>query len=257
MSEVLKLDDRRDRIMEILNRTGKVRVAELSQTFGTSEVTIRNDLSELEKNGYLERIPGGAVQTMRNYYNMDLQQRKNENMQEKQSIASAVVLLVNDGDTIFINAGTTTYFTALELKTFKNLKIITNSIAVAMELTNIPYYHVQLLGGSINPQYSFTYGDLALKELSKFKADKVILSVDGVCPQSGLTTYHAEEAELSKAMIERSRTTIVVADYTKIGHESFLRIADVSAASYLVTNKRADSSMLDDIKDLGISIITD
>ncbi len=257
MAEVLKLDARRNSILEILNRTGKVRVSELSEMLNTSEVTIRNDLSELEKSGYLERVPGGAIQTMKNYYNMDLYQRRNENAEEKQAIATAAASLVKDGDIVFINAGTTTYFTALALKGFKNLKIITNSIAVAVEMSSIPTYHVELLGGNFNPQYSFTYGSLALSQLRVFKADKAILSIDGVNSHAGLTTYHAEEAEVSKLMLERSRTAIVVADYTKVGHESFRKVADITAASYLVTNQKADSSVLDELKETGISIVTD
>ncbi len=253
----LKLDARRNSILEILNRSGKVRVSYLSEVLGTSEVTIRNDLSELEKNGYLERVPGGAVQTMKNYYNMDLQQRRNENATEKQSIAAVTAGLINDGDTLLINAGTTTYFTALELKRFKNLKIVTNSISVAVELAGAPTFHVQLLGGDINPQYSFTYGNIALDQLRRYKADKVILSVDGVCCEEGLTTYHAEEAQVSKLMIERARTAIVVADFTKIGHESFSQISDLSSASYLVTNRRVEKELLEDIKAYGVTIVTD
>jgi len=128
---------------------------------------------------------------------------------------------------------------------------------VAVELSSIPTYHVQLLGGDINPQYSFTYGSMALEQLRLFKADKAILSIDGVSFEAGLTTYHAEEAEVSKLMIERSRTVIVVADYTKIGHESFQKIADITAASYLVTNKKADSFALDQIRESGISVLTE
>lgn len=257
VTESLKLDARRKNILEILNRSGKVRVIELSQELGASEVTIRNDLSELEKSGYLERVPGGAVQTMKNYYNMDLQQRRMENAEAKQSIASLAASLVNDGDTLMINAGTTTYFTALDLKRFKNLKIITNSILVAVELASVPTFHVQLLGGLVNPQYSFTYGDGALLHLKRYKADKVILSMDGVCTEAGLTTYHSEETEVIRTMIERSRTIIVVADHTKLGHESFSHIAPLSAASYLVTNRCDCTDLLREIEEAGVTIITD
>jgi len=83
VAEILKLDARRNSILEILNRTGKVRVSELSEMLNASEVTIRNDLSELEKSGYLERIPGGAILTMKNYYNMNQYQRRNERAEEK------------------------------------------------------------------------------------------------------------------------------------------------------------------------------
>ena len=257
VTESLKLDARRKSILEILNRSGKVRVIELSQELGASEVTIRNDLSELEKNGYLERVPGGAVQTMKNYYNMDLQQRRMENAEAKQAIAAMAATLVNDGDTLMINAGTTTYFTALELRRFKNLKIVTNSISVAVELASVPSFHVQLLGGLVNPQYSFTYGDGALMHLRRYKADKVILSMDGVNPEAGLTTYHSEEAEVIRVMLERARTAIVVADHTKLGHESFSHIAELSAAAYLVTNRGGDADLLREIEEHNVTVITD
>lgn len=251
-----KLDARRNQILELLNQTGKVRVQTLSQRLGASEVTIRNDLSMLEKSGYLERVPGGAVQTMKNYYNMDLQQRRNENAAAKQSIAHIAASLINDGDTLFLNAGTTTYFTALDLKRYKNLKIVTNSISIAVELASVPSYHVLLLGGMINPQYSFTYGVSVLNELRRYKADKAILSIDGVC-SDGITTYHSEEAEVSKMMIERARTTIIVADHTKIGRESFTHINELMDGYYLITNKSENIDLLDELTELGITVLTD
>lgn len=253
----LKLDIRRNKILEMLNQSGKVRVSELSETLGASEVTIRNDLTELEKGGYLERVSGGAVQTMNNYYNMDLLQRKNHNAPEKQSAASSAMQLIHDGDTLFINAGTTAYFAALELKRFRNLKIVTNSILIGAELGTFPTFNIQLLGGYINPQYSFTHGSIALEQLKQYRADKAILSIDGVCSDAGLTTYHNEEAEVSRLMMERSHGTIVVADYSKIGRESFFRIADLSSATYLITNRRADAKILKKIEACGVTVITD
>lgn len=255
-SDHSKLDARRNGILEILHQTGKVRIQTLSQQFGTSEVTIRNDLSVLEKKGCLERVPGGAVQTMKNYYNMDLQQRQNENAASKQSIARVAASLVNDGDTLFINSGTTTHFTALELKRFKNLKVVTNAIAIAMELASVPTLNVTLLGGMLNPQYAFTYGANLLNELRSYKADKAILSVDGVCGR-GITTYHAEEAEVSKLMLNRSRTIIIVSDHTKLGRESFLRIGSLSPGYHLVTNRCNDPDVLEQIKEIGVNVLTD
>ena len=255
-NDTSKLDARRERILELLNQTGKVRVQTLSKKLGASEVTIRNDLSILEKNGYLERVPGGAVQTMKNYYNMNLQQRRNENVAAKQAIASMTSTLINDGDTLFLNSGTTTYFTALDLKRFKNLKIVTNSISVAMELADVPTHHVILLGGMVNPRYSFTHGVDVLNELRRYKADKAILSVDGVC-SLGVTTYHSEEAEVSKMMLERARVGIIVADHTKIGRESFLLISELTAGHYLVTNQCEASELISEIREMGITVLMD
>lgn len=251
----LRIDVRRGRILDILNRDGKVRVNELSELLEVSEVTIRNDLDELEKSGQLERISGGAVQTMKNYYNMDYQQRKRKNAGHKQMIASIAASLIKDGETLMINSGTTTFFTAVELKKRKNLSILTNSIEVATELGDYPTFRVVLLGGEINPQYLFTYGSESEDSLRKYKADKCIISVDGICSDLGLTTYHAQEAEVCKIMIERSFHNIVVADSSKFGHESFYNISDISAVDTWVTNKIPLADKLSKLTEKGIEII--
>lgn len=251
----LKLDTRRRKILEFLRVDGKVRVSSLSEQLGTSVVTIRSDLAKLERDGYLERIPGGAIQTMKNYYNMDFQQRKSTNTSRKQAIAVGASQLVEDGETLMINSGTTTYFTASELKRFNHLKIVTNSIIIATELSSYPNLHITLLGGETNPQYSFTYGTNALKQLRQYKADKVILSVDGISDVAGLSTYHAEEAEISHMMLERSFCSIVVADSTKIGHESFSNIDSIERVDYLVTNKDGGDAVTKALQTHGIEII--
>lgn len=256
VDEGLKIDIRRNKILEILARDGKVRVSALRQLLDVSEVTIRNDLSELEKAGRLERISGGAIQTMKNFYNMDFQRRKNRKAQYKQAISIAASDLVQDGETLMINSGTTTFFTAIELKKHKNLNILTNSLSVAVELGEHPTFRVILLGGEINSHYSFTYGNDALTQLKKYKADKCILSVDGICFDSGLTTYHAQEADVNISMMERSRKTIIVADYSKLENESFFNVCDLSEVDYWVTNNCANPELLERIRSRGIEIIT-
>jgi DeoR/GlpR family transcriptional regulator of sugar metabolism len=253
--EGLKIDVRRKKILEMLDRDGQVKVAQLSDALGTTVVTIRSDLAALERDGYLERIPGGAIQTVKNFYNLEFQRRKHENMSYKKAIASTASNLVADGETIMINSGTTTYFTAVELKRRKNLNIVTNSISVAIELDAHPTFRVILLGGEINSQYSFTYGNDAMTQLRKYKADKAILSVDGVHSEVGLTTYHAEEAEINKLMMERSRQTVIVADKTKLGFESFSNIGSVSRAHVWITNEGVDDHMLEKIRLHGTDII--
>ncbi len=256
VDEGLKIDIRRNKILEILARDGKVRVSNLRQLLNVSEVTIRNDLSELEKAGRLERISGGAIQTMKNYYNMDFQQRKRRKAEYKQAIGCAASDLVKDGETLMINSGATCFFTATELKKHKNLNIVTNSLTVAVELGEHPTFRVILLGGEINSQYSFTYGNDALTQLKKYKADWCILSVDGVSCEAGLTTYHAQEAEVNKAMMERSRKTVIVADYSKLEHESFFNICNLSEVDYWVTNKCADPDQIAKVREIGVEIIT-
>ncbi len=251
----LKIDERRRKILEILRRDGQVKVSELSSFFDVSAVTIRSDLDILGQDGFLERTQGGAIQTVKNFYNFEFQRRKQENMEQKKLIAATAADLICDGETLLINSGTTTYYTAVELKRHKNLNIVTNSISVAIELGAHPTFRVILLGGDINAQYSFTYGKDAQEQLGRYKADKVILSVDGVCKDGGLTTYHAEEAVINNTMIERARETIIVADSSKFDHESFAFITQFEKAHYWVTDSLLSRDAIKTVEKLGIKVV--
>lgn len=251
----LKIDVRRKRILAILNRDGIVRVAELSKELGATSVTIRNDLAALENDGYLERTSGGAILTSKNIYKLEFLSRSQKHITQKKSIASAAAALIRDGETLMINSGTTAYYTAIELKQHKNLNIVTNSLAVAMELGGHPSFRVILLGGEINAQYAFTYGQDALEQLRHYRADKTILSIDGIGEETGLTTYHAEEAIIDRLMMERSNGVFVVADYSKLGRESFSYVSDLSRVSCWITDSSADKGLAAKISRQGVEII--
>lgn len=254
MAGELKIDVRRKKILEILRRDGQVRVAQLSDALGATVVTIRSDLDALEQDGYLERTQGGAIQTMKNYYNLEFQRRKQEHMENKKAIAAAAASLVRDGDTLFINSGTTTYFTAVELKQRKNLNVVTNSISVAVELGGLPTFRVILLGGDISAQYSFTYGEDVKEQISRYRANWAILSVDGVNPGTGITTYHAEESAIDRIMVERAQTPVIVADSSKLGRESFSRISTLSSGTILVTDRNTDAALIRQVQEEGVDV---
>ncbi|MCE5188066.1 MAG: DeoR/GlpR family DNA-binding transcription regulator [Eubacteriales bacterium] len=254
MAGELKIDVRRKKILEILRRDGQVRVSQLSDALGATVVTIRNDLDALEQDGYLERTQGGAIQTMKNYYNLEFQRRKQEHMEKKKAIAAACAAMVRDGDTLFINSGTTTYFTAVELKQRKNLNVVTNSISVAVELGGLPTFRVILLGGDISAQYSFTYGEDVKEQIARYRANWAILSVDGVNPGTGVTTYHAEESVIDRVMMERAEKAIIVADSTKLGRESFSRISALSSGTVLITDRDADPTLAERIAREGVEV---
>ena len=142
--------ERKQKILEILQRDGKVRVNELSALFDISDVTIRMDLADLEAKGLLSRVHGGAVSSYKTYYNMNMQQRMTANQEQKQAIAKHIVSMIEENDTIMLNAGTTTLTVFRMIPTTMNLSIVTNSIAIALEAGAIPNFNVVLLGGSIN-----------------------------------------------------------------------------------------------------------
>lgn len=255
INDGLKIDIRRNKILDILRKDGQVRTSVLSKILDTSAVTIRSDLAALEQAGYLKRIQGGAIQTIGNLYHQDFQIRIKDKIDLKKKIAERASEIINDGETLLINAGSTTLLTAIELRKHKNLNIVTNSMAVALELDSYPSFRVILLGGEINAQYGFTYGADAQEQLRKYKADKAILSIDGISTETGLTTYHAEEATIVCLMMDRSRETIIVADSSKFGQESFSHFANIDRADYWVTDDNLDEEVVQPIEQLGIKVI--
>jgi len=243
----MDIEERKQKILELLNRGGKVKVNELSDMFKISEVTIRMDLADLEQKGLLTRVHGGAVSSYKTYYSMNLQQRMKENQEEKQLIAEKIVSMIDDNDTILFNSGTTTLMVLRMIPANMTLNVVTNSIAIATEAGSKPNLNVILLGGSVNSKYQFTYGDDAISQLRRYHADKLILSVDGVNSERGFTTYYDKEAELVRVMFSQSNLSIVAADYTKIGRIAFAEILPISEADYIITNSKAPK---DEIKSL-------
>lgn len=252
----LKIDIRRNRILELVRQEGKVLVSELSQKLGATQVTIRNDLTALERDGYLVRTKGGAILMPHqdDGSNSPLLNLRIDRSDEKQAVAKAVAGMVRDGDTLFINSGSTTQLVANALKERRNLNIVTNSLAAATILGDMPTFRVVLLGGSINATYGFTYGGDAQAQLSKFQADWAFLSVDGVSVRGGITTHHAEEAVIDNMMIDGARSAWIVVDRSKIGRAGFARIGDDLQRVGLVTSA-GDPLETRDLERAGMRIV--
>lgn len=251
----LKIDIRRQAILEQLNRDGQVFVTDLSQQLGITPVTIRNDLDTLAAEGRLERIQGGAI---RKYQSPDtwnqLMGKNTPLQQEKHAIAEAVLDYVSNGDTLFINSGMTTLAVAELLSKRKKLNIVTNSLAVANYLSHQPDVRLILLGGELNANYGFTCGGDALEQLGRYQSDWSIISVDGLHPEHGVTTYHADEALIDRTMIARARKTIFVADHRKIGRVGFSHICNIDPNQILITDSGCDVPMLDRLEKTGLTL---
>jgi len=153
------IEPRRKKILNLLSANGRVRVAELSNFFGISEVTIRHDLAELESEGLLARVHGGAESTHRAYYTLSLSDRLKQNEEAKRQIAVKTASQIGDGDTIILDSGTTTLMVAQEIRSKKGITALTNSLTIASELSNAPAVNIILLGGSLNTKNLFAYGD--------------------------------------------------------------------------------------------------
>ncbi len=253
-TRVSKVEYRRNKIMELLEQDGQVRIAQLAEALDTTTVTIRTDLAAMEHKGLVERVPGGAILTVLNLFNQEFQRRKAKNAESKRAIATALVQEIEDDDTLFINGGTTTYFAAQMLKKArKRLIVITNSISIAQELGMTPTYTVILTGGQVNPYYSFTYGTEALDQLLRYQVNKSILSIDGI-DESGVMTIHPEESTITKIMIERSRRSIIIADSSKVGKEGLCTVCDLGQIDMLITDSGASEQVIDSIQSSGVNV---
>lgn len=235
--EAIGVDKRRNSILEIVNREGKVKVSQLVRVFNISEVTIRNDLIEMERERKLRRFHGGAISIKSAYSDLSINDRMDVNKEEKKRIAQYVSGLINDGDTIMIDSGTTTCYIAKELAEKNNLTIVTNALLIAKEFFCNNTINVILVGGNLDLQYQFTAGNDTVVQLQKYRADKMIIATDGISAKHGLTTYHYKEVDVSRQMIERANEVIAVADDSKIGREGFAFITSLDSIDILVTNK--------------------
>lgn len=249
----LKIDMRRTKILEQLRAEGKVSVSRLAADLGATPVTIRNDLNALERDGYLVRMQGGAVISHRleNHLATDTE---DPTFLQKQALAEEVANMVLDGETLFFNSGTTTHHIARALKGKKRLNIVTNSLSIAMELGNTATFHVLLLGGEINASYGFTAGGDAQEQLSKYRADWAILSVDGVSAQGGITTCHPEEAIIDRLMMANARKRLIAATGNKIGKAGFSRICDSDDTIQLITDGTCEKDALLALQERGVRI---
>jgi len=242
-----------------LSEQGSVSVAQLSRELGISEVTIRKDLAAMEERGLLKRVSGGAVLVWDSGGEDSLFQRvpRVKNLELKHKVAREAAKFIENGDSLIVTSGATPHLTALYAHERKDLKIVTDSFYVADDLCRRPDYQTIILGGELHTGNFFIHGRDAVRQASRYMADKAILTMDGVDPAAGLTTLRVEGADTLKSILERARFRIIVADITKIGTESFCHIGPITIADVLVTNETGDPEklrLLKEIEEAGVTV---
>lgn len=234
-------EERQIRILELVNRNGKVAVLELSETLGVSPVTIRRDLERLEEEGSLYRTHGGALSLemggRETAHERSFSEKEEAFAAEKQRIAEAAASMVEDGDSLLLTPGTTNMLLAGKLKGKQGLSVVTNAANIASSVAGQTDWNVILTGGKIRPQSYALVGPLAEECLDKIRADKLFLGIDGLDFQTGLTTPSLEEASINRKMISLAKQVIVVTDHSKFGKAAFSRIAELRAVHTLITDK--------------------
>ena len=218
-----------------------VSVSELSKKLNTSVVTIRKDLKLLAEQQLLTCVAGGAIPYQETAPAASYSSSFSgcSNLPLKRAVAQEAAKLISDGDSLIITSGSTPHLTLTYAAHAqrKRLKILTDSLKIAMDFCHYSDYQVIILGGEIYAKESFIHGRDAVRQASLYMADKAILTMDGVDADEGLTAFHVEGANTLQDILSRAKMRIIVADITKIGVESFCNIGPITLADVLVTNK--------------------
>ena len=211
----LTSDERRERIIEVLRQQDEVGVVELSQRLGVSEVTTRKDLQQLEEQGYLTRVRGGAVVSGRGQLELRFAARQQVNLDEKRRIAARAVELINPGSTIFLDGSTTAFQMTRLLRNMQNLTVITTGLYAALELSFAPDVTTIVVGGILRRRTSSLVDALSPKLLRRLHVDVAFLSCRGFSAQHGMMESDLREAQMKRAMAETAVQKIALIDHAK------------------------------------------
>lgn len=255
MTKSLIPAQRRERIQEYLALHKIVRMDELYEMLDASEATVRRDLEWLERDGFLERTHGGAILSQRLTLEPEYMQRAKTNPEEKRLIGEAAASLIEDGDVVFLNSGTTTAQVIRHIRGGAEITVVTNNLNAALEVGEAGF-KLYLIGGEFQPHSNSVAGRFAIDNLRQVYADKTILGVDGISLIHGCTVPSNAEAEVMKLMIERTKGKLfIVADHTKWGVVSNFQIATIDEVDKLITDADIDPSTLETLAARSVEIV--
>ena len=248
-------NNRKTYILEQVRKNEKVTVAELTSLLRVSQVTIRRDLQQLEQEGHVVKTYGGAVSTDKVAFEFSFQKKLQRNMSEKQRIGQYAAGLVKNGESIFLDNGTTTLQIAYNLKMRRNIKVVTNSLCVVYALEPAEGIELILLGGIVRRGWNDLYGPIAEKAIAALHVNKAFVGTEGISPKAGFTTADLRTARPIEMVIQSAKEVIVVADHTKIGRVAFTRFASFEDVDILVTSQGIGEKEKKELKQQGLKVV--
>ena len=233
--------DRKVEIAQKVQQQGRVNVAELAEEYGVSTMTIRRDLARLEQEGLVTVEYGGAILKQRSMLESDMNQKQTEFQGEKRRIAKAALAFVQDGDSVFVDAGTTACEVARLLNQRKGLQIMTNSLLAASILSANNGNRLTMCPGEYRAMSMAFMGQLMDEFLAAFRFDVLFLGVEGITPE-GIYVPDERDGISKKNLIRRADTVVCVADHSKVGQTFHYRIAGLEQVNHLVTDSGMDAA---------------
>lgn len=248
--------ERRKNIVEMINKNKRVLVPELSKQFEVTEETIRRDLEKLEQQGVLVRTYGGAIITDEYPSEAPIEERETINHEGKDMIGRQAAALIKDGETVFLDASTSSLHVARHLKDKKGITVITNSERIIIELSKYENIHVICIGGTMrhnNMSYVGRIAELTIRD--HYYANKFFFSCRGVTLNRGLTDFNEQEAELKKAMLACSDLAIFLCDHSKFGKLGVPVVAPLEQLDFLITDMDVDGQWHEELLKHDIEVI--
>lgn len=248
------IEERRQHILSLIQKQGRVLVDELSSTLDLSKITIRKDLDYLESKDLLVRTHGGALPAQAGALSDPTIQEKEElHHEEKVKIAKAAAAMVSEGQCIILDSGTTTTEIARSLTSLRHLTVITNALNIAADLAR-SNFEIIMIGGTLRKNSLSVVGPLAEDVLKEMHADIVFLGVDGFDTKIGLTTPNLLEARVNRAMAEAAEKVVAVCDSSKFNRRSLSLIVGASAIDHVITDNNLSPDDVKAIRDAGIEV---
>lgn len=236
--------ERRNLILEILQEEKSVIVSDLSIKYNVSEETIRRDLDKLEKEGFAKKSYGGAVLNENISIELPFNIRKKHNINSKQKIAEIVSELIENSEHISLDASSTAVFIAKSIKPKKNLTVLTNSLEIMFELSDVKDWNIISPGGNLRQGYLALVGSQVIDGISRYHLDKAIISSKGIDMNFGISDGNEEFAKAKKTMFDCAKQRILAIDHSKFDVLSFAKIDDIEKLDIIVTDKKPKQEWL-------------
>ena len=254
----LLAEQRRRRILDLIEQRGQITVRDLVEKFSISAVTARADLDALASEGIAVRSHGGAVRRVEASQDYPLRLKTTLHHGEKARIGKAAAELIQNGETVILDSGTTTAEIArhLKMRRLQSVTVITHALNIASELVDASTLSIIMIGGLLRPVSGSFVGPQAETMLKEFHADRLFLAVDGFDLELGPSTPDLLEAQLNTVMMRVSKEVNVVADFSKLGRRSLSRIGPLSGVHRLITDSRAPAEFIEALHKSKIDVIT-
>jgi len=252
--DILVAPDRWDRISDLIKENGRATVDEIVRILNVSPATARRDLRQMHRMGLIARTRGGAVQPTQAAFDPAFTETQHMEASEKEAIGRFAAAMIEPGDTVVIDGGSTTRQVALNVSAAK-VVVVTNAYSVVSALMPKDNVEVIVVGGLLSRHSGVAVGPDAVRGITQLRADKAIMGVNGISVQDGITIPNRLVAEVKQAIVQHSRELIVVADHTKLGTSSLFSIAPIDAVDKLITDSGATEEQIRPFREAGVEVL--